>query len=332
MKLDQIDSTESGAHQATMVDLESATVRFCGDSGDGMQLAGTPADQHLGPGRQRRGHVSRLSGRDPRPARHQGRGERFPDPLRPPQDLHARRPGRRPGGDESGGPGRPIWPTWCRGGVLIVNSDAFAQARPGPGRLQDQSVGRRHARRLSALPGRHDAAHPAGGRGSRPGHQGSRSLPQLLRHGAVVLALRPLAGTHEAVHHREVRQAPGDRRGQPPGPARGLQLRRDHRGLHQPLPRRPRRPAAGHVSQHHRQPGPGLGADHGRTAERLRIVLRQLSHHAGQRHPARAGQAEEFRRAHLPGRRRDRRRDVGDRRRRSAARWASPAPAGRAWR
>jgi len=41
MKLDQIDSTESGAHQATMVDLESATVRFCGDSGDGMQLAGT---------------------------------------------------------------------------------------------------------------------------------------------------------------------------------------------------------------------------------------------------------------------------------------------------
>ena len=77
----------------------------------------------------------------------------------------------------------------------------------------------------------------------------------------------------------------------------------------------PARLPAGHVPQHHRQPGPGLGPDGRRQAQRLRPVLRQLPDHPGQRHPPRAVQAQELRRPHLPGRGRDRRRDRGHRRR-----------------
>ena len=59
----------------------------------------------------------------------------------------------------------------------------------------------------------------------------------------------------------------------------------------------------------------GLGPDRRRQAQRQRAVLRQLSDHAGQRHSARAGAAQELRRAHVPGRGRDRRHDLGHRRR-----------------
>ncbi len=37
------------------------------------------------------------------------------------------------------------------GGILIVNSDAFGDRRPGQGRLQDQSAGRRLAQGLPRL-------------------------------------------------------------------------------------------------------------------------------------------------------------------------------------
>ena len=71
------------------VQLDAATVRFCGDSGDGMQLAGTQLTNTSALVGQRRGDISRLPGRDSRPARHEGRRERFSDPLRQPRDLHA---------------------------------------------------------------------------------------------------------------------------------------------------------------------------------------------------------------------------------------------------
>ena len=107
---------------------------------------------------------------------------------------------------------------------------------------------------------------------------------------------------------------PGNRRGEPPGPAGRLQLRRHDGGLRPPLARRSRPASAGQLPQHHRQPGDGVGPDGRREAQRLRPVLRQLPDHARQRHPARAVQAQELRRADLPGRGRDRRRHLGHRR------------------
>ncbi len=88
-----------------LVELDAATVRFCGDSGDGMQLAGTQLT-----------NTSALAGNDI------ATFPDFPAEIRAPRgtkagvsgfqihfastrDFHARRPGRRPGGDEPGGAG-----------------------------------------------------------------------------------------------------------------------------------------------------------------------------------------------------------------------------------
>ena len=62
-------------------------------------------------------------------------------------------------------------------------------------------------------------------------------------------------------------------------------------------------------------------------AERARAVPRQLSDHARLGHPARAGAPEALRRAHVPGRRRDRRRVLRRSARPTRARWRSPPPA-----
>ena len=64
--------------------------------------------------------------------------------------------------------------------------------------------------------------------------------------------------------------------------------------------------AAGHVPEHHRQPRALLRPDRGGAARRAAAVPRLVPDHPGLGHPARAVQAQEVRRAHLPGRGRDR--------------------------
>jgi 2-oxoglutarate ferredoxin oxidoreductase subunit alpha len=126
MKLDQIGSIASEPRHASMVDLESATVRFCGDSGDGMQLAGTQLT-----------NTSALAGNDV---------ATFPDypaEIRAPRgtragvsgfQIHfARRKIFTPGDQVDAlvamNPAALVTnlPDLVRGGVLIVNSDAFAK-------------------------------------------------------------------------------------------------------------------------------------------------------------------------------------------------------------
>ena len=72
--------------------------------------------------------------------------------------------------------------------------------------------------------------------------------------------------------------------------------------------------APGTLPQHHRQHRARARLRRGRAARRPAAVPRQLSDHAGQRHPARARRLQELRRRHLPGRGRDRRRRRGARR------------------
>ena len=65
--------------------------------------------------------------------------------------------------------------------------------------------------------------------------------------------------------------------------------------------------AAGHLHEHHRQHRAGLGPGRRRPAGRAAAVPRLVPDHAGVRHPPRAVEAQELRRAHPPGRGRDRR-------------------------
>ncbi len=187
---------------------------------------------------------------------------------------------------------------------------------PGAGRLQDQSARRRQPRRLSAVPGRDDQADPAGRRRPGPEPEGSRPLPQLLRDGPGLLAVRPLARADAAVHRREVRQDAGRRRGQPPGPARPATTTAKRP---RPSPASSRVPKAKlharHVPQHHRQPGPGLGPDRGRQRSGCELFLGSypITPASDILHELVAPQ--EFRRPHVPGRRRNRRHDLRHRRR-----------------
>ena len=87
----------------------------------------------------------------------------------------------------------------------------------------------------------------------------------------------------------------------------GLELRRNHRGVRHHL-----RGVAGHVAGRRvpadlGQHRAGLRHRRGRSAGRHSGRARQLPDHAGVGHPARAVQAQELQRHHLPGRRRDRR-------------------------
>ena len=144
--------------------LDDATVRFCGDSGDGMQLAGTQLT-----------NTSALAGNDV------ATFPDFPAEIRAPRGTKAGvsgfqihfasndifTPGDQVDALVAMNPAALVTnlADLVTGGILIVNKDAFDEKDLRAGRLRTQSAGRRQPRRLSAVPGRDDPAHPAGRRG-----------------------------------------------------------------------------------------------------------------------------------------------------------------------
>ena len=64
----------------------------------------------------------------------------------------------------------------------------------------------------------------------------------------------------------------------------------------------PAKLAPGHVPQHHRQRGDGAGLRRRGEARQARAGLRLVPHHAGERHPASARELQELRRQDVPGR------------------------------
>ena len=70
--------------------LDQVVIRFAGDSGDGMQLAGDRFTTSQRSSRQRPGHLPGLPGRDPGPGRHPRRGVGLPGPHLGPRHPHAR--------------------------------------------------------------------------------------------------------------------------------------------------------------------------------------------------------------------------------------------------
>ena len=104
----------------------------------------------------------------------------------------------------------------------------------------------------------------------------------------------------------QVRSQAGDPEGQRRRTARGLQLRRHHRGLRRPVRGRPSTHADRHLPEHQRQPRAVLRTDHRGQAGRATAVPRVLPDHPGKRHPARVEPAQGVQRHDLPGRGRDR--------------------------
>ena len=61
--------------------IEKAVIRFCGDSGDGMQITGQPVHQHVALYGNDLATFPDYPGRNSRPCGHAARRQRLPDPI-----------------------------------------------------------------------------------------------------------------------------------------------------------------------------------------------------------------------------------------------------------
>ena len=306
--------------------VHDVVIRFAGDSGDGMQLTGgrfTSETAALG------NDLSTLPD--------------YPAEIRAPagslpgvsgfqihfSDHDILTPGDRPDVLVAMNPAalRTNLGDLPSGGTLILNRDAFTdknlqKAGYSADPLEDGSL---EEYKLHAIP--LDVDDGRGPEGDRRRHVArGRALEELLRARADVVALRPPDREHARVHPVEVREAPRDRRGEPPCVQRGLQLRRDLRRLPRPVRGAGGADGARALSADHREPGARVRPDRRVREVGAAALPRRVPDHAGVGDPRRARAPQGVRRAHLPGRGRDRggRRSARRELRRVARRSARP--------
>ena len=184
-------STQASAAKSK-VQVETVTIRFVGDSGDGMQLTGTEFTK-----------ANALAGNDiatfpdypaeiRAPAGSLAGVSGLPGELRRRSEIHT--PGRRAGRARRDEPGRaqdePRRPQDRR--HAHRERRRLHRVEPREGRLQvEPARGRRAEAELQDLPRRHEQAHRDRARGLGPVEQGGGALQELLRARPHVLALQP---------------------------------------------------------------------------------------------------------------------------------------------
>ena len=262
--------------------LESAVIRFAGDSGDGMQITGTQFT-----------NTTALFGND------LATFPDFPAEIRAPAgtlpgvsgfqihfgagDIYTPGDASTSCRDEPGRAARSTCADLKTGGILIVNTDAFDGDRPAR-----RPATRRTRSRTTALEGYRvfavelDEAHARRARGPRPRREEHGPLQELLRARHVLLALQPPAWTRRCAgstrSSRRSRCSPRRTRCAHEG---RLHLRRDDRGV----PGQLRGPAGEARARHATATSPAT-----RRSPRLRrrgaavgaaALPRQLPDHAG---------------------------------------------------
>ena len=312
--------------------LKEVTIRFAGDSGDGMQVTGTQFTDDRGRRRQRHRDVPRLPRRDPRARGHavrrlrrsrctSRRSEIF-TPGDAPDVLVAMNPAALKANLEDLRPD----------GMLIVNADAFIasnlkKAGYDANPLDDGS--------LAALPGRQGADHDAEPRGAsrdsgsrptrrRPLQELLRPRPRVLDVPAPARADRRTGSTRSSPSKPDFAEANAQRAARPAthyGETAEVfaTTLRGRRGA-------ARSRACTATSPATRRSRSGLVA--AARAGGHAAVPRRLSDHAGVATSCTSSSRyKNFGVAHVPGRGRDRRRRRGDRRglRRRARRHRAPA-------
>ena len=179
-----------------------------------------------------------------------------------------------------------------RGATILVNEDAFSVRAVQKAGYTVSPLGGRDARGLHDQADPDELADHAGGRGDRGRDVARRAEGQEpVRARRAVVALRPADRRHREVDPGQVRRArDGGQPGRVPG---GLELRRDvgaDRRAGQG--RAQRRHHARHVPQHQRHRGDGAGPDRGVGEVRPAAGVRRLSDHARVGPAALAGAAD----------------------------------------
>ena len=293
--------------------MERAVIRFCGDSGDGMQITGSQFTNTVA-----------LYGNDLATL------PDFPAEIRAPA-------GTLPGvsgfqvhfsSNDVYTPGDSVDALIAMNpaalkmniadlkpnGILIVNLNDFgetdlrkAQMTANP--LEDHSL---DGYRL--FPVELTKLHPRGPERSGPRQQERRSLQEFLRAGHVLLALQPLDGYHAALDRRQIqKQAAAGRRPIAPPCRRAIAIAKPPKRFRSATKFRPRN-SPRRLSQHQRQYGAGHGFRRRFAKGRHSAFSRLVSDHARVRHFARAFGLQGFRRDHVSGRGRNCRHHFGDRR------------------
>ena len=285
--------------------LDRVVIRFAGDSGDGMQLAG-----------DRFTTTSALLGND------LATFPDFPAEIRAPagtlagvsafqvhiSDHDISTPGDSPNVLVAMNPAalKANLDALPKGATIIVNVDAFEERNLAKAGYETNPLARRLAVGLHRLRGPDDLDHHRGVQGRRGQARDAERSKNFFALGLISwLYTRPIEATIEWIEREVRRQAPGHG-GQPPGLQGRLPLRGDRRAV-RVLLRGASRPRS--------SPGEYVNIT-GNTAtawglivavdpERAAALPRHLPDHPGLGHPPRAVQAQAVRGADLPGRGRD---------------------------
>ena len=181
-------------------ELEQVVIRFAGDSGDGMQLAGDEFSRSVAAAGRGLRHAARLPFGDPGAGRHPLRCFRLPDPVFLARGVHLGRRGRRPGGDE------PRRSQGQSGGCQARRDGHRQHAAPSPRPISPRpatppirsrtAVSNRY--RLFPIDITELTAKAL--QGSRTLEEGHRPLQELLRTGADALAVPSPARRRDGGH------------------------------------------------------------------------------------------------------------------------------------
>ena len=202
------------------------------------------------------------------------RGLRVPGPHLRPRDHHAGRRPERARGDEPGG-------AQGRAGRARAGRHAHRQhrhlrrAQPDQGRLRRQPARGRHAQGLHGLRGPDDHADQGGGAPPRREAPRRRALEELLRPRPAQLDVHPARRSRPSTGSTpSSRAASRSCAANTAAFKAGPRLRRDRRAVRPPVRGPARRAGAGHLHQHHRQHGAGLGPRRRRPAGEAAAVPR----------------------------------------------------------
>ena len=186
-------------------------------------------------------------------------------------------------------------------GVIIADVAAFSDSNLKRAGFTSNPLDRPFARQVPGLPGRRHQDDDAGAARLGPQQPCRDALPQPVRARPGVVALSAADREHRELAGRTLPQDARRTGRQREGAQGGLQLRRNHRGVREFLRRGSGPHRLGLLPQHHRQQRDRAGLRGGGVSRQAPAVPGLLSDYARERRASRSRRLQELPGLHLPG-------------------------------